>query len=155
MAVVSAGSPQPVDLAAFDIDDFSDGDVTVHTDTTYRIERGADADELTGSFIYDATGELTGGTVTRWEHVIDGAVAFSIGGFSTPVSDLLAFEDAHDSRGFLAAILAGDDIVNGYIFNDTLLAFAGNDTLDGSLGADRMSGGTGDDQYYVDDAMIG
>jgi Ca2+-binding RTX toxin-like protein len=152
MAIVGPGSPQPVDMAAFDIDDFSDGDVTVHTDTTYRIERGDGAEELTGSFTYDANGQLIGGTITGWQHVIGGEVAFSIGGFSTPVSDLLGFIDDHDSRGFLAAILAGDDIVNGYIFNDSLLAFAGNDILDGSLGADRMSGGTGDDQYYVDNA---
>jgi Ca2+-binding RTX toxin-like protein len=48
--------------------------------------------------------------------------------------------------------------VNGYIFDDSLLAFAGNDTLDGSLGADRMDGGAGNDNFYDEfgaDSMVG
>ena len=44
----------------------------------------------------------------------------------------------------------GNDILNGAGGNDTLYGNAGNDILNGGAGADKMFGGSGNDLYYVD-----
>ena len=55
-----------------------------------------------------------------------------------------------DSLGLFAALLAGNDLINGSSAADTLMAFDGDDRIDGATGSDRMIGGAGNDTYIAD-----
>jgi Ca2+-binding RTX toxin-like protein len=132
-------------------------------------------------FTYSPTGIFATGTVTSI-YVSDGSGGepWGLTGFSMPVATLKSYVAAGNTAGFLGAVLAGNDTLNGHNFfafddylngygghdkinggagNDTLLGNTGNDTLegkdgidllDGGAGNDRLVGGKGDDIYKID-----
>ncbi len=70
---------------------------------------------------------------------------------------LFAYADelsAFHARGAAtaAAIMQGNDRLNGSSWGDYLEGYAGNDRLDGGKGADTLDGGAGDDTYFVDNS---
>lgn len=59
---------------------------------------------------------------------------------------------AHDPwQTIEAKLLAGDDVLSGYIGDDTLIGLAGDDQIFGGVGTDSLDGGVGDDRLFGDD----
>jgi Ca2+-binding RTX toxin-like protein len=63
-------------------------------------------------------------------------------------NDVLTIVPVIGGTGATAYGLAGDDTLNGSIYNDTLIGGTGNDRLFGGAGGDTLEGGAGND--YMD-----
>ncbi len=101
------------------------------------------ADELTGTFRYDASGALAGGTLTGASETLNGRVLFSATGVSLPVETFVALARAGDNAGLLTAVFAGADVIKGSTGADVLRGYAGDDRFVASGGADTVDGGAG------------
>jgi Ca2+-binding RTX toxin-like protein len=114
-------------------------------------------------FIYDGSGDFTGGTVTGFSGADSGVADFTIANLDLSAVSIQTLLNASDGAGLLALLTAGDDNITGtsgddhllggggfdFIFggdaNDTLEGGAADDFLTGGLGADSLDGGGGVD----------
>jgi Ca2+-binding RTX toxin-like protein len=164
MAIFTYGAAlSGVDMSASAFPPFGNALSTDQTATAYRVFYDADLDsydEFIGTgFTYAGGGTWTGGTITKWNSVVNGVAQIQASGLSMSVATYLGYIQANDWTGFHAAALAGNDTVNGSAGDDVLLGMAGKDALngggggdhlDGGAGNDTMNGGAGDDTYVVD-----
>jgi Ca2+-binding RTX toxin-like protein len=148
MAQLDAG-PFGLDMSDLDISIILDAEVIIASGSVFRLLYQGQQITFTGSnFSYDASGSPLGGTVTGVELRYLGVLIFQASGFSIPVSNWVAWADAGDTFGALAAVLQGNDNILGSELSDTLAGFSGNDTIFGQAGSDLIEGFSGDD--YVD-----
>jgi len=101
--------------------------------------------------------DVTAGTVTGINVVVDGKAAIIVTGLKLSASKLGDTVFAGNDAAFVAMILAGNDTVNGTKYSDGLIGGDGDDTLNGNAGdddflggagADRIVGGSGSDTAY-------
>ena len=115
---------------------------------------------LLGSFVFDGSGTLVGGTITGIVESRPGGGSYQISSLNLPVTTFLGFLNAGDGPGLIATLFAGNDgVLGGNSNNDTLSGGAGadslsglggDDVLDGGAGSDQLVGGAGNDTYFVD-----
>src|SRR5262249_13237915 len=170
MATFTAGS-SAVDFNAIDITQLgtATGSAidTTSTHASFHNLAGSTTEFFGTGFTYNVSG-LAGGTLNHIR-VSDGInLVVDVAGFSMSVATARTFFNSHNSQGFLAALFAGNDsldgssqadnlsgfngndTINGLGGNDTLLGGAGLDSLIGGAGGDSMDGGAGNDSYSVD-----
>src|SRR5690242_14404477 len=152
MATFTAGS-SAVDFNTIDITQLGtiagSPSVTTSTQLSFPNLAGSTTDFFGIGFTYNASG-LVGGTL-KHIRVSDGInLVFDVAGFSMPVATARTFFNSHNSQGFLGALLAGNDSLDGSPLGDNLRGFNGDDTIDGLGGNDSMDGGAGNDRYIVD-----
>jgi Ca2+-binding RTX toxin-like protein len=128
---------------------------------------------------YDYYLNPTGGTVTGFLQIIyspNGGYTYycSIEGISVSAVSLYnasLTSSTLDDYSLFQAMLAGNDVLTGYLGNDVLNGYdgadtingaagndtlnggAGNDTLNGGVGSDTLLGGSGNDTYVVDSTL--
>ncbi len=133
------------------------GVYTSATATAITLSDGVDTFTYTGNFIYNAAGELTGGTVTQVDRWSNGVHQFTMTGISAAALPVLT-ADANDEHELLASLLLADadtitgsygaDFLSGIDGNDSIAGGGGNDTLDGNNGNDTINGGNGNDHLF-------
>ncbi len=124
---------------------FVNGTVTAHTATHIQVKSGLYVQDYFGSFKYNASGGLIGGTITATDFFYNGGKVYSIKGGSYNVLTVNDYVVFGDTEGLLNYIFAHNDVFNGSAFNDVFKGYAGNDTLNGNAGNDKLKGGTGND----------
>lgn len=89
--------------------------------------------------------DVTGGTITKFDLVLDGVKAWSFSGLEVSASKL--FDSYFSPESWQAALhlFLGDDTVTGTAYGDNLNAGAGSDTIYGGGGGDVLDGGAGND----------
>ena len=146
----------PVDL--FDTSADFHGSITVTSATLIRIEDASgNRNDYFGSFSYDSSGYLTGGTVTGFSSFDGGALSVTVSGLSIPALDAASAVMSGEFSYIYEKGLSGADTINGSLGADTLRGFNGNDRLFGNGGndgvygeggKDRLVGGAGNDGLF-------
>ncbi|MCA3698730.1 MAG: hypothetical protein IOB84_02925, partial [Brevundimonas sp.] len=151
MAQLYAG-PEGLDISDLDISILLDAEIIFASNSVFRLLFEGQQITFTGSnFTYDASGAPLGGTVTGVELRYLGVLVFQASGFSIPVLNWVAWANAGDTFGALAAVLQGDDSVFGSALSDTLTGLSGNDTIFGQAGGDLIEGFSGNDYVEAGD----
>jgi Ca2+-binding RTX toxin-like protein len=159
IGTVSAGFPVGTDMDQIDVGLYVAGTNGSESSTSYTVtiaEAGGDEQLIIGGtgFTYSGAGAPTGGTVTSIQDQFMGQVAYTLQGFSLPVTQLQTWATAHDTASLVTALFSGadtlsggplDDVLRAYAGNDSIAGGAGNDILDGGLGNDTLDGGGGHD----------
>lgn len=182
MATLYAGTEAAVRFDTASISGLLDGPVYDSSPTHMSVGNSGDGYRIFGGtgFTYSASGLFNGGTVTSL-YVSNGTGGEPLGivGMSMPVATLRSYVFTSNTAGFLAAVFAGNDTLNGHSYyafddylrgynghdainggagNDTLLGDAGNDTMNGQAGTDSLEGGAGNDNLRggaANDFLIG
>lgn len=68
---------------------------------------------------------------------------FIVEGLSASPSIVTALAGGANTTQTIADLLNGPDVINGSVFSDNLLGYAGNDLITGGAGNDRIDGGDG------------
>ncbi|WP_374442023.1 calcium-binding protein [Stella sp.] len=105
------------------------------------VDKAGQVQYVTGTFLYDANGTLTGGTVAG----IDAGTTFAITGIGVPVAEYAAALAVGNVFGLRSLLFAGDDTLEGSTGGDRLLGFDGDDLVLGGFGNDDLNGNKGDD----------
>ena len=108
----------------------------------YRLQMESSLTIITGSFSYNAYGELTGGTITQYNIYKSGVKQYQITGLSHDIMILGSFATFTEASQY---IFNGNDTFHGSAYSDVLYSYAGNDVLNGNGGNDALDGGTGND----------
>ncbi|HEY3694322.1 calcium-binding protein [Phenylobacterium sp.] len=108
-------------------------------------------DNFYGSFIFNPAGELTGGTLNRWQETYDGSLVFDIQGASVPVATFLSWVQNNQGALAVRTVLAGNDSIAGTAYADLLRGYDGADTINGGGGGDLIDGGAGTSYLRGDD----
>ena len=155
MATGTAGSAEYVDMNNLNLPYLGAGQVVGITATSIGLDYGGGtANLLEGTFNFDSTGLLTGGTFTSFKEYYAGSLGFEVSGFSIPATMLNTWSTTFDVAAVSNAVFGGDDQISGSVAADVLVGFGGNDTLvggdsgdsiDGSVGNDSILGGAGAD----------
>ncbi|MCR6498710.1 M10 family metallopeptidase C-terminal domain-containing protein [Shinella sp. CPCC 101442] len=120
--------------------------------------------------------DVTSGTVTKFDLVLDGVKMWSFSGLDMSAAKLLDYYIAGNSWQVRELLFAGNDTITGTAYsdelfgekgsdkiyggggndilyggdgNDTVKGEAGDDALYGNLGRDRLEGGSGNDMLYA------
>lgn len=126
---------------AFSFEELDGTPISATASTVVLGFEGGLFDVWNGSFIYNALGFLSGGTITSYR-MTDLTVNYSeLTGLSYSVSRLVEFVNANDSLGFLTDVLIGQDGISGSNEADTIAGFLGSDTVNGNGGNDVLLGG--------------
>jgi hypothetical protein len=119
--------------------------VTSHSASSLVISSDVYRQTFSGSFTYDADGNVSG-TTTGTSFFVNNALVYAITGMSASAATLFAFaETVGDTQLTNGYVLQGNDVINGSAGADTLLGYAGNDTITGGAGNDIVDGGIGTD----------
>ncbi|WOS65230.1 calcium-binding protein [Sinorhizobium fredii] len=119
------------------------------TQIRYQLDNGLKL-TITGSgFMFDAAGEATGGTISKFELFQNNGTTLvqSLTGLSHSLVALEDAVDAYDAWGVQKWLLNRNDTLNGSAGHDELYGFGGNDTIKGNGGDDFILGGEGKDSY--------
>ena len=151
MATLYAGTESAVRMDTLNIGTWLTGSVGSSTPSAMFVNGpGGSYRQFSGlGFAYGATGIFAAGTVTSI-YISDGSGGepWGVTGFAMPVATLKAYVAAGNTNGFLAAVFAGNDSLNGhnfFAFNDDLNGYGGHDTINGGAGNDSLHGGSGND----------
>ena len=144
MATVIAGNVA-IDMNDPAIGALADGAATAATASYVALQTGLFLDEFRGAFLYDAFGNLAGGTLNSWRETYNGQLLFDVSGASVPVSTFLSWVATDANITAVSTILAGDDSVVGSQISDILTGWAGNDVIVAGDGEDRINSGSGND----------
>jgi Ca2+-binding RTX toxin-like protein len=165
MATATAYKQTNMDTADFSYDQFS---ITTTTHIQVLKSSNSNVMDIYGSFSYNASNQLTGGTITSLIASNNVGQKYAISGGSYNAVTFFTYILYSNYSGLIEYLFAGNDVLNGSAYadvlngnagndtiygnggNDTLRGGAGNDTLNGGSGADNMIGGNGSDLYYVD-----
>lgn len=158
MSVLKAGKgPLRMDL----IDDDLSGTATGNS-SYIRITFGEGwYNEFYGTFQYNQSGQVIGGTLDTVTYTLDGKLVYSLTEADFPAKTFFDLAGAGQADVARALVLAGDDLLIGKAGRDYLEGYDGNDRIDGGdnrdvlvggLGADRLKGGAGADIFRYFDA---
>lgn len=130
-------------------DYFADGTVTVSR-TKLTVTDGDDKAIYYGSFTLAGSNQISGGTITGIDAIINGKLAGTFRNTSVDVEQLATIPDTDAAiQRWLETFLFGRaDSVTGSIYADVLYGWSGNDTVKGLSGNDRLIGGNGADKLY-------
>ena len=98
-----------------------------------------------GSFSYDASGQLTSGTIQAMASAEAGIAKVSVTGLTVDLAMYNAFITANNVPGLYASVMTGNDQIDGSSGADTLFGYSGNDIITGGAGNDTIDGGAGSD----------
>lgn len=151
MATLYGGTESGVRMDTLNIATWLTGTVYDSWPTHMNVAGPGDSYRIFGGtgFTYDRTGRFNGGTLQS-VYISDGSGGepWGITGMSMPVATFNAFVSAGNTAGFLAAVFAGNDTLNGhswYVFDDYLNGYGGHDKINGGAGNDTLIGGAGND----------
>ncbi len=151
--------------------DFSFVSAPILTATHIQLVGGSFIQNYYGSFTYNASGDVAGGTVTSADFSDNAGKILTLSGSTYNVITIKNYILSFNATGLLNYLFAGNDVINGSVSadilnsyagndtlngnggNDTLRGYGGNDLLNGGIGADLMIGGDGSDIYVVDNAL--
>jgi Ca2+-binding RTX toxin-like protein/methionine-rich copper-binding protein CopC len=140
MAVVTLSSS-----FSFASDQDWDWEVTAYSASSLTITSGIYKQVFTGSFTYNASGDVSG-TASGTTFYTNDAVVYSVTGLSSSASKLQTFADTYgDTQDTYAYVLVGNDTITGSSGADNLRGYAGTDVINGGAGNDTIDGGTGTD----------
>lgn len=136
--------------------------ITSTSTSLIQAQMGQYTVKLYGSYTYNASGQLTGGTFTGMDLSSNSVLQVSTKGYSINIVSLVnnptLYTDAYVYSGNdtfngssgvdVLRAYAGNDTLNGNAGNDSLSGEAGNDTLKGGAGNDSLQGGAGNDVLY-------
>ena len=156
---VNTGFPVGTNMDGFDVGLIQTGTTALGTvveaPTSFTVTLGQEQLIVSGTGLtYDGSGAVTGGTVTSIQDSYQGAVDFTLTGFSVSASSLQQWAVADSNTSLTTALFSGadtltggplDDLLRAYAGDDFISAGAGSDTLDGGLGNDTLNGGAGHD----------
>jgi Ca2+-binding RTX toxin-like protein len=152
MATLYAGTEGPVRMDTADISTWLSGSVYDSSPTHMSISSPGGSYRIFGGtgFTFGPSGIFTGGTVTSF-YVSTGAGGEPTGvvGMSMSVATLKNYVSTGNSDGFLAAVFANNDTLNGhsyYAFDDFLRGYNGHDVINGGAGNDTLWGDAGNDK---------
>lgn len=152
-----------IDLGDFDIRELGNYDFWAVGARSAKFYDGSQDYTLfagTGFKFKSVQGELrdvTGGTITRLDVVMDGVKVLATSGKFSAVK-IFDFYVAGDIDGALNYMLSGNDRLTGTRFSDVLFAAEGRDTVRGGGGHDALMGEAGNDILRGDagsDMLIG
>lgn len=123
-----------------------DGAVQSMSSSSVVVSNGTYTAAYYGNFRYSG-GELSGGTVTGFKHLMGSSLQYEITSLSVDVNTVLSYLNANDGQGLAQFVLSGGDLIYGSNANDTIYGYAGNDTLRDNGGNDRVYGGDGADIF--------
>ena len=153
MTVVTSGA-FALDMDQLDLSSLFSGTITVANSGQITTNGSGIDDNFFGSFQYDASHALAGGTITHFSEYFFGQFVFDIANFNVPALTFVQWAMTGDNLTAKTTLLAGadslagspqGDLLRGYAGDDILAGGAGNDTLDGGSGADTINGNLGDD----------
>lgn len=90
------------------------------------------------------TGDVTGGTLNRTDHFLNGVLQYRVTGL-VHSADLVDFYVSNDNPQILPYLFSGNDTFAGSAYADTLNGYAGNDNMMGNGGGDLLNGLGGND----------
>jgi len=151
MATLYGGTESAVRMDTLNISAWLTGTVGSSSPTAMFINQpGGIYRQFSGTgFTYGPSGRFNGGTLQSI-YISDGSGGepWGITGMSMPVATFNAYVSAGNTAGFLAAVFAGNDTLNGhnwYAFDDYLNGYGGHDKINGGAGHDTLNGGAGND----------
>lgn len=98
----------------------------------------------TGSFVLDADGNPTAGTINKIDVFSKtGEALWGYSGFNIDLNSVTASLQSSAPSSFFVTMLNGNDTIVGGVRNDALNGFAGDDVLIGGPGNDIIDGGSG------------
>jgi serralysin len=100
------------------------------------------------NFTYDASNNLTGGTITGLSDISFNTPIYDLSGFSVAATTWVQWVHDNNNDAAKAMLFGGDDSILGGNLDDNLDAFGGNDIVWGRDGADTIIGGDGNDHLY-------
>lgn len=125
---------------------FGEGSKTTYV---YKTMDGDVALTLKGTLWSDYSGslkDLESGKLTDFTYAEKGVALFTVEGASVSWSTVKNAYAAGNTKGFVNALLSGDDSVRGTSRADSLIGQSGHDKLYGFSGNDSLSGGSGNDR---------
>ena len=162
---------QPIDMTSPLGVDFLTGSTVAAADSSHiwQVTPSGLAFLLTGSFTYDAAGNLASATVTQLDvYKSDWTAHYaSLSGINVSEAALLSYSATNDVMGLLKyAMSSGDyvygseyaDVLRGFLGNDAVYGGGGNDTIASGQGSDFVSGDAGDDFLFgnlAEDTLAG
>ncbi|MCI3135150.1 calcium-binding protein, partial [Phenylobacterium aquaticum] len=147
MAVITAGAIA-LNFDQLDLSSLIAGTVTVANNGQISTSDSGIVDSFFGSFQYNGSGALSGGTMTHLSETYLGQTVFDIAGVNVPVTTFLTWALSNDNASAKAYILAGADQITGSTVGDLLRGLTGNDSISGGAGNDTLDGGSGDDSVF-------
>ena len=122
------------------------GTVTVANSTQLSINNyaGQSGTYYGNNLTYNTT-TVTGGIVTGYDSYQSYAPNFSARGANIDAVTLANLVNSGNVAGVNSLTLNGNDVINGSIFSDNLIAYSGNDLITGGRGNDFIDGGQGID----------
>jgi serralysin len=144
MATIVAGAGLALNLDQLDVGLLFTGTVAVASATHIQIlTDGPQSTDFFGNFLFDALGNLAGGTLNEIRDTVAGNLLYDVSGFSVSATAFAHWVATDDNASAKTAILAGDDTATGTQFDDLLRGYGGNDTFIASAGFDTLDGGSG------------
>src|SRR5262245_14972813 len=148
MATLNAGSGGAVRFDTLHIAGWLTG-TTIARPTVFFVNGGGYRQFEGIGFTYGSDGIFNGGTIKSiYVSPPGGTTPHHFADLSMPVATFNAYVSTDNTAGFLAAVFAGNDTLqgnNGFAFNDDLDGYGGKDKLYGGLGNDTLQGGSGND----------
>jgi Ca2+-binding RTX toxin-like protein len=175
MTIMSGSQDGSLDFGTLDVSGLFEHTSAVlgPEEAVYSLDAGSYT-RLTGTGLaYNNADEPVAGTATGLKFAVDGLVSLLLSEMDVAAASLFDLAAAGDTDGFLALVLAGDDMIVGTSANDSFFGLSGadilrgragkdrlegsggNDTLDGGMGADRLIGGSGLDIASYANAQAG
>lgn len=161
MAIFIAGDATGgVNFDNLDLGALLDGTYVQRTSTLVSISSsGGFVDNFFGSgFTYNAQDIPSGGTVTRYQQLLNGQVIFDLTGVNVPATQVVQWAMTGNNYGAMEVILGGADSIQGSNFGDLIGGFGGADTIMGGNGADSIAGMDGANYLRGDagnDVLVG
>jgi len=126
---------------------YGDGTVTQATSSTITVHYpDVSVDEhYYGTFLYDGTGGLAGGTLTAYDQVLNGQYIVQVTELSLSATQVANAIISGNASQLLQLALGGNDYVFSNVYDDTIYSQGGNDTVIALDGYDSVDGGSGND----------
>ena len=91
-----------------------------------------------GSFSYNSTGYLSGGTIQSIAYEESGVPTYSVTGTHLDLAVYNNYTSNNDVQGLARLVFVGNDKILGSAMDDFAEGYAGNDTIDGGVGIDTV-----------------
>jgi len=123
--------------------------VIVEYSSSYaRAEGGGVSDEYWGNFVFSDSGDLAGGTITKFVQTSGGLVSLELHNISLSVSDMGLAILNNLTLGDLP-IFGGSDGIHSSPFDDLIRTGPGDDRISVSDGSDTVFAGSGNDLVFA------
>ena len=144
MANATAGATVALNMDQVDLSLLASSPVSASApgQITYAVNAATRID-LFGTLVADASGRISGGTVTQIQQTGAGGLIFNITGLSLSGATLAAWVAGSANGLAQQTLFAGDSVITGSGLNDVLRGYGGNDRITGGGGSDYIDGAGG------------